>query len=183
MKSSRSSKLVKIDDYAKIPKFTPWGNYRINVGWDYLEEWLKDHIEDGLQLDPDFQRAHVWTEAQQIAYVEYALRGGRSGRDLFFNCKGWHLGERDNETFVLVDGKQRLTAVRRFLASEMPAFGTLRKDFKGRMRMQDADFVVNVNDLATRKEVLVWYLEMNTGGTPHTDDEIDKVKVLLDTCD
>lgn len=172
----------KIGDYAKIPKFTPSGSYRINVGWDYLEEWLKRHMEDGLNLDPDFQRAHVWTEQQQVAYVEYSLRGGKSGRELFFNCKGWHAGERDFETFVIVDGKQRLKAVRRFLNNEIPAFGTLRKDFKGRMRMQDADFVVTMNDLNTRKEVLKWYLEMNTGGTPHTEEEILKVEVMYATC-
>jgi hypothetical protein len=39
------------------------------------------------------------------------------------------------------------------------------------------DFIVN--DLRTRKEVLQWYLDLNTGGTIHTSDEIEKVKRLL----
>ena len=32
----------------------------------------------------------------------------------------------------------------------------------------------------TEEDVLTWYIEMNTGGTPHTKEEIDKVKQLLE---
>ena len=37
------------------------------------------------------------------------------------------------------------------------------------------------NNLKTRKEVLQWYIEMNNGGTPHTKEEINRVKILLET--
>ena len=40
----------------------------------------------------------------------------------------------------------------------------------------------NVNNLQTREELLTWYLEMNTGGTPHSDEEIERVKGLLAEC-
>lgn len=168
-----------IDEFEKIPRFTREATYKVNQSWTYLERWIENQVEDGLQLDPDFQRLHVWTEAQQIAYVEYALRGGRSGRELFFNCNGWRRGERDFETFVLVDGKQRLNAVRRFMASEIPAFGTRYKDFKDHLGALDVDFIVNVNELKTKKEILTWYIEMNSGGTPHTEEEIEKARRLL----
>ena len=39
----------------------------------------------GLQLNPEFQRGHVWTEEQQIAWVEYYLRGGKSGNTIYLN--------------------------------------------------------------------------------------------------
>ena len=39
---------------------------------------------------------------------------------------------------------------------------------------------VHINNLKTKKEVLTWYLEMNTGGTVHTDDELDRVRKMLD---
>ena len=38
---------------------------------------------------------------------------------------------------------------------------------------------MNINNLQTRKEVLQWYIELNSGGTVHTDAEIDRVKKLL----
>jgi hypothetical protein len=36
-----------------------------------------------------------------------------------------------------------------------------------------------VNDLKTEAEVLRWYLEINAGGTPHTEEELDKVRKML----
>jgi len=129
-----------------------------------------------LQLCPDFQRGHVWTEAQQIAYVEYILRGGQSGRDIYFNCPGWHSGEFGE--YVCVDGLQRITALLRFVNDEIPAFGVLCSDYEDKLRMTN-NIVWHVNDLQTKKEVLTWYLEMNEGGTPHTQEELDKVRRMI----
>src|SRR5438128_855129 len=123
--------------FRDIPQFTKTPGYRVDVGWDYLEEWLADHQKSDpkLDIDPDFQRAHVWTEAQQIAFVEYTLRGGTSGKQLYFNHPYWmnfRSGAQKKSLyydFVLVDGKQRLNAAMRFLHNEIPAFGSFRKDF------------------------------------------------------
>ena len=169
--------------YNDIPKFTRNANYRVNSPWDFLEKNLAHWSEvDGgiaaVNLNPDFQRVHVWTPAQQTAYVEYILRGGISGREIYFNCVGW-MGSFKGP-FVLVDGKQRVEAVRAFLRNEVPIFGGHKySEIEGTMRMTDANFLFCVNDLKTEKEVLQWYLDLNTGGTPHTNDEIEKVKAML----
>ena len=39
--------------------------------------------------------------------------------------------------------------------------------------------ILNVNDLKTEKEVLQWYVDMNAGGTPHTNEEIERVKRMI----
>ena len=43
------------------------------------------------------------------------------------------------------------------------------------------EFRVNVymNYLESQKEILEWYIEMNAGGTPHTSDEIEKVRKMI----
>jgi hypothetical protein len=80
---------------------------------------------------------------------------------------------------VLVDGLQRITAVLMFLHNEIPAFGVYRKEWEGRLSMTGPDFIFVVNDLPTREKVLKWYLNMNSGGTVHTEAELDKVRELL----
>jgi hypothetical protein len=40
---------------------------------------------------------------------------------------------------------------------------------------------INVNSLLTKADVLRWYIQFNAGGTPHTAEEIEKVKALLQT--
>lgn len=39
---------------------------------------------------------------------------------------------------------------------------------------------LNVNNLKTEKEVLQWYIDMNVGGTPHTLEEIERVKKMIE---
>jgi hypothetical protein len=168
--------------FKDIPQFTTFGLYTINVSWNYLEEQLKEWLHPtfgaSLDLDPYFQREHVWTLSQQISYVEYVLKGGRSGRELLFNFTGWNSDFRG--PFVLVDGKQRLNAVRQFLGNCIPIFGgNLFSAYTDKVRSVCTDFIFRVNDLETRSQVLTWYLETNAGGTPHTQEELDKVHKLL----
>ena len=80
----------------------------------------------------------------------------------------------------LVDGKQRLDAVRKWLKSEIPAFGVLKEDMDGRLRsLSGPSFKVHVNDLQTQAEVLQFYLDLNEGGVAHTKDELNKVRAML----
>ena len=165
--------------FQDIPQYTHWGHYSCSVSWQYLFSTLDDYNEFGLDMNPDFQRGHVWTRKQSIAYVEFGLKGGRGGRDILFNCPGWHLGKRKGE-FVLVDGKQRLNAVIMFLKDELPAFGCLRKEYTDKMNSLEQRFLFHINDMETRREMLQWYLDLNTGGVVHTSEEIEKVKFLLE---
>ena len=166
-------------NFQQIPRMTSPAHYRINVSFDYVETAIQRYLKKGLDLDPDFQRGHVWTESQQIAFVEFILRGGTGSGEIKFNCKGW-MGNYEGP-FVIVDGKQRLEAVRKFLRNELKAFGTLYQDFTGCLPSH-AELIFSVNNLNTRKEVLIWYLEMNSGGTPHSNEELEKVQKLLSNC-
>ncbi len=168
--------------FSDVPQFTRHAGYKVDVSWQMLDEYMKhagEAVDGGLDLEPDFQRAHVWTEAQQVRYVEYILRGGMSGRDLYFNCAGWNQTSERQGPYVIVDGKQRLRAVLRFMHGEIPAFGHRLSDYGDKPDFIGARFHWHVNDLGTREEILQWYLDLNRGGTVHTDEEIAKVEALL----
>ncbi len=174
-------------NYADIPQFTRHAGYACDVSWNYLvSSWLPDQLKAGLDLDPDFQRAHVWSEGQQRRYIEFVLKGGRSSGNIQTNHPGWHHMNVDGP-YVLVDGKQRLEAVCKFMNNNLKIFhelspdgsGFYQEDFEGYMR-HFASFKWHVNDLATRAEVLQWYLDLNAGGVAHTDEEISRVQRLLE---
>ena len=169
--------------FRDIPPFTCTATYRIDVGWDYLKSHMEhadQTVNGGLQTDAAFQRAHVWTAQQQIRYVEFVLCGGLTGKDLYWNCPKFTTGSREGP-YVLVDGKQRLTAVLRFLDNEIHAFGYRFSEYADRLDPMKARFSWWVNDLETHAEVLQWYLDLNRGGVVHTDEEIEKVVRLLET--
>lgn len=165
--------------FDEIPQFTKQGSWRANVDIETLvrriDIWVKEY---GLQLNPDSQRGHVWTEAQQSAFAEFILRGGMTGRDLYFNQPGW-MADFSGE-FVCVDGLQRITALQRFANNELKAFGQSFREFGGRLNQLNHYMTAHGNNLQTRREVLQWYIEMNAGGTPHSKAEIDRVKSMID---
>jgi hypothetical protein len=100
------------------------------------------------------------------------LRGGKSGRVIYFNHPGWM---RDwKGTLTLIDGKQRLEAIRRFFDNEIPVFNSYWREYTDTPVMCHADLEICVNNLKTRREEIRWYLDMNAGGTPHTSSEISK---------
>jgi hypothetical protein len=178
--------MAKKYSYNDIPSYTRHSSYSVNVEWAGIERTIEGYIKDyNLNLDPEFQRAHVWNEGRQVKYVEYCLRGGHSSKDLYFNCIGWNA---DPGEYVIVDGKQRLEAVRKFMRNELEIFHNKElknkkplkfEDFGDRPRMIKSTFIWHINDLGTYKEVLQWYLDLNEGGVAHTTEELNRVIGLL----
>lgn len=172
----------KITRFKDIPKFTRDGSWQADFDFKYLIQFIDEHVKEyGLQLNPKFQRGHVWTEEQQIKWLEFFFRGGKTSRVIYLNYPGWHGGVPDGDynDFVCVDGLQRLTAIRRFMNGEIPIFGSYINEFEDRMSVVSDSIKVNINNLKSEKEVLQWYVDMNAGGTPHTDEEIERVKKMI----
>lgn len=168
--------------WSDIPQF-PSDRYAVDVPWTHLEESLETLRGGGeLRLDPDYQRAHVWTPEQQRQYVEFQLMGGELSRTIVFNAPYWRDYRADPaSTYVeLLDGKQRLEAVRAFLRGDFPVFGQRFDEFDGRFPMMEYRFRFQVCCLETREEVLQLYLKINAGGTPHSQQELDRVRKLLE---
>lgn len=128
----------------------------------------------GLNLDPDFQRGHVWTEEQQIAFIEYMLRGG-DRPVICANQADW--GGNYEAPFELIDGKQRLNAMLRFVNNEIRAFGAYHREYD--RISSHVCFTFKVFTIQTRAEVLKFYLDFNSAGTPHAAEEIARVRAML----
>lgn len=164
--------------FSKIDKYTSENCYTVNQNWMSLKRTINQFIqEEGLDTDPDFQRGHVWTDDQKTAYIEFKLRGGVGSNEIRFNCVGWSSGHR--ERFVLVDGKQRIQAVLDFFDDKIPAFGNLCSQYDDQHFLRRIDFIFKINELKLESAVLQWYLNINTTGTPHSPEEISKVKEML----
>ena len=170
--------------FSDIPQLTRVGDYQINVPIESLKNRLEEYDNDyRLILNPDFQRGYVWTEKQQIEFLEFFFKGGKTARVIYFNCGLWDNDpkETDIPEMVCVDGLQRLTSFLRFLNNEIPIFGHYYKEFEDSPRTQFT-ILFNVNNLKRRKDVLRWYIEMNSGGTVHSDEELDRVRKLMGDC-
>jgi hypothetical protein len=160
-----------------IPQF-PKSNAALSISFRDLLKWVDQQVkEDGLDLLPDFQRGHVWTEEQRIRYIEYRLRGGDGGKAIYLNRSGW-VGPGPDGPYQIIDGLQRLTSAMMFMKNELRAFGHLYKEFTGHLR-NHVEFHWCIFELPTRADVLRYYLDLNAGGTQHAESEIARVRLLL----
>lgn len=168
-------------NWKDIPQSTRDGHYGVDVSWSDLVESIARYEKNyALDMCPDFQRGHVWTPEQRTAYVEAKLSGRIPHQTdiVRFNHPGWQ-GSFEGQ-MVCVDGLQRLTAALMFLRDEVPVFGghVLSQIGNGKVPW-DISFRININNLKTREATLRWYVELNAGGTPHSSEEIARVRGLI----
>lgn len=165
--------------FADIPQF-PQSYYQVNVEfnrlYDSIERWSER--DSPVILNPEWQRGHVWSVAQQERFVEYFLKGGRTGRDIYFNCSSWM--DKYNTPIYCVDGLQRITAMKEFVDNNIKAFGCYYNEFEDSCGMVDNTFVVHMLKLKSKRDLLQVYVDFNSGGTPHNPKEIDRVKKMLE---
>jgi hypothetical protein len=169
--------LIRIDDLAD-PAWTA-STHGLDYDIGTLEKGLKTW---NIDVDPEYQRDHVWTDEQRSAFLGYWLQGGTIPTLWVWEPPSTKedTGEARPE---LIDGKQRLTALLKWWHNEIAA------NVDGRMIFADqtnrrfrAKFAIHVTfvRLASRADVLRFYLRLNGGGTPHSANELQRVRMLLD---
>lgn len=173
--------MVWVDFYDRL-SFSSSADYRLKSLLPYLD----GEVEEGyLDLDPDFQRGRVWTVKQQELFMGHLLSGGTVAPILLSAY-----GRAATSKRVLLDGKQRLGAIRSFVND-----GGFAELYDGRrFRLCDiydadvmmraicvklAEVALSSDPAEARRETLRLYVKLNRGGTPHSDAEIERVQKML----
>lgn len=165
----------------------PQARWEVDVEWRRIEQTLNLlNTYGNLDLSPPFQRGHVWTDAQRSAWVEYVLQGGETGLSIVFVTDDWVSGE-EARFLVILDGLQRLETVRRFMRGDVRIFpdairpnGYAVNEIGGVVRPYRLTLKVRVVEVACMADAIQTYLGFNGGGTPHTREELDRVRRLLE---
>lgn len=158
-------------NFSEIKQF-PFSAYRCDVPIAGIESQIERWNENGqtLLLQPSFQRGFVWTDEQRTNYIEYLLKGGLSGREIYFNCPNWLTNVKEY-VIELVDGQQRINAIRMFLRDEIKVFGCFKSEIIDFPEWRYS-LSFNVMKIKNRKELIEWYIGMNKGGSIHTEKDL-----------
>lgn len=151
-----------------------------------FERYAKDY--DGFEENPDFQRGHVWSREQQIKYVEAFVSNilSEQQRTITLNCPDFKGGvkavDSDLQGFVIIDGLQRYTASVDFCKGKFKIFGKYSYEdlLLSRFSLKRKTFKVQVYSYQYKKDLLKHYLLFNAGGVVHSNEEINRVKKMLD---
>ena len=184
--------MTKTEQLAKVIPYYQECDYVINIHLKNIDRTFNEYAEGygGFEYNPDFQRGHVWTREQQIAYMESFTSNILSDpqKTITLNCPAFTNCRDDKPIeltgFVVVDGLQRLTAIQAFLNGEFKVFGKYSfDDLDGsRYSLKSRTIIVQVFSWKTKREILEYYLLFNTGGTVHSEQELKRVRGLLNEC-
>ena len=146
---------------------------------------IEDLVYLGFQYDdkyivPEYQRELVWTLEQKQSLIKSVLVGNPIGDFLF---KEETNKKRDTFHYTIIDGQQRLNALREFSTGVFPLEdGRFLKDltsWDGRSFFEYNTFVgLKIRGISLEEEIEI-YLQRNAGGTTHTKEEIDLAKSFL----
>lgn len=148
----------------------------IMLGYEYGDQYIV----------PEYQRELVWTLEQKENLIKSILYGNPIGDFLF--KKEFAKDEKGrintlNISWSIIDGQQRINAIREFFTNKFEVDGKCFKDLKywDARTFLDVDVsVISVQDITIEEEIEI-YLNRNCGGTNHTKEEIEKVKLFLDS--
>lgn len=183
----RKIRIEKNNELSKIIKPIPRSSTRYDIGIYDLEEHIETE-KSGLgkfELNPDFQRGVVWSQDQQIAYIESLLKGKISESLRTITINRLYEDERVEDDFFgvcVIDGLQRLTSLIKFSKGEFNIFNNQlsHEDLKKSSYSLACMYVkFQVMEFKRKNDVLEYYIDINTGGTVHTDDELKRVRSLI----
>lgn len=183
----RAKKLEKTKELDLVIKSLPQSNYQIDIElYDIRSQFEKYNEYDGFEYNPDFQRGYVWTVSQQIAFIEGMLRGtvGNSQMIITLNCP-FHANEldpnQDISGYCIIDGLQRVTAILDFIDGKFKVFNKYSaKDLDGsKFSLRRKNIKVQIFGFTRKVDLLKYYIDINSGGTVHSDDEINRVKDMI----
>lgn len=120
--------------------------------------------------------------------MEAVLRG-TAPMTIRFNCPVWQGADAESvvdlhpSTIQCIDGLQRLTAMRDFVAGKFTIYGDLTVEkLKGTsfaLNRMGAMWIQEMYTIKSRAELLQFYLDLNSGGVVHSAEELTRVQGLL----
>lgn len=135
-----------------------------------------------LNISPDYQRGHIWTVEQSSKFIGHMLEGGQVAHIIVNSGPNGCAPIPE-----VIDGKQRITACIGWSNNKFPALlydgreiWARDLDQSSRVRCRNMIGMQYALVRLNRKQCLELYIKLNRGGTVHTDDEINRVKRLLD---
>lgn len=137
------------------------------------------YSEYGFDFDPDYQRELVWNIEDKISLIDSIMAKRDIGK-FVLNHREWHETKPLTE---IIDGKQRLTAIKEFYEDQFKYRGKFFSELHPRDKNTFENKAVSVAllDNATYEEILETFVAVNTTGKPQDVDHLNKVKTELET--
>lgn len=132
-------------------------------------------ISFGVDFNPSYQRDLVWDLADEQKLIESIFNRIDIGKFVFI-----HLGYGNHIGYEILDGRQRLTALYRFYTDQFQYKGYYYSELPWKLKyiFEDSSVAVAVarKENLKEKDILNYFLKLNTSGKPVAKEHIDKIQ-------
>jgi hypothetical protein len=165
-------------DWKDIPKFTQTEEMRLQFYQTSLSSFDSIVYHFGLDLNPDYQRGHVWTMEDKVKLIDSIFKGVDIGKFVFIRRD---YGT-DEHLYEILDGKQRLTAIMEFREDRFRYNGLLYSELHPHDQSHIEFYSIATADVSnpTKEQIYNYFLKLNTGGKPMDVAQLEKVAKLLE---
>jgi hypothetical protein len=133
----------------------------------------------GLDLNPDYQREHVWSEEQKVDLIDSIFKNIEIGKFTIIRRK---FSEELDNYYEVLDGKQRIQAILDFYECRFKYKGLTYNDLNWIDRNHFTNYSVSwaETEPLTDKQKYRYFLKLNKCGVPMSKDQIEKVEKMLE---
>ena len=147
---------------------------QINSGVDSLIHMV---MRAGVDVDVEYQREHVWKLADKVALIDSIFNNIDIGKFV--------LVQRDYSSdifYEILDGKQRLTAIRDFYEDRFKYRGYYYSELSRMDKYKFGNHSITIGYLENPNKEAIFesFIKLNTCGKPMAKKHIDHVQKLLD---
>jgi hypothetical protein len=143
-----------------------------------LDSLVHQSYRRGLIDSPEYQRDYVWTLADKQRLIKSIFDRADIGKFVFmqYPCP--------ENRLEVIDGKQRLNAIREFVEGRFAYEGKTWFQLSVRDKYSFFDIMVQVcqleADRVKKSDVLWLFLSINAGGVPQTEEHVARVRALYE---
>lgn len=142
-----------------------------------ISSLLHKYFDDrGVNMNPSYQRGLVWTDTQREELLDSVFNYIDIGKFVFVKLPYVSGGF----SYEILDGKQKLTTLVDFYQDKFKYKGYYYSELNWKMRQLFKNRSVSVGEVGDRtyneKNVLKYFVMLNTAGTPMSKEHLDKIK-------
>jgi hypothetical protein len=165
------------EEIIAVPRVEEDEDIRFSYSQRHVISLLWTYYSSGIDLDQDYQRGNVWTGKQKYMLIESIYRNIDIGK---FTIIRRSFKDEKSRYYEMLDGKQRLTALKEFYESRFMYRGRYYHELHGRDQAHFDNYAISYGETEplTDEQKYRYFLKLNTSGTPQDPEHIKKVEQM-----
>lgn len=168
---------IYLRNKVKPTSFKKEETYKITQSNSSIESLLHMVYHSGVDFDVEYQREHVWELDDKVALIDSIFNNIDIGKFVFVQRD---FSVRD-KLYEIIDGKQRLTAIREFNEDRFMYNGYYFSELSHMDKNKFWNHSITYGYITNPSKEVIYdaFIKLNTCGKPMNTKHINKVKELL----